>query len=80
MPKPWATTFDDIELAALISEAEQILADELVFIPLYPFGIGDFWKPNRMFGPESQIAATDYIGSWEAFYRIDLGDQARTEP
>jgi ABC-type transport system substrate-binding protein len=73
-------TFDDDEVARLINEAEQILADELVFIPLFPQGFADFWKPDRVAGPESEIIATDYPGIWEISYRTDLGEDARFEP
>lgn len=72
------TSFDD-EIAS-IGEAEQILADELVFIPLFPPGFTDIWKPDRFAGPEAEVIATNYPGAWEIFYRTDLGDAARHEP
>ncbi|MDJ0961195.1 MAG: ABC transporter substrate-binding protein [Acidimicrobiia bacterium] len=73
-------TFDDDQLVPLINEAEQILADELVFIPLFPQGWAQFWKPDRFVGVEAKVATTAYYGDLEGAYRTDLGDAARHEP
>ncbi len=73
-------TFDDDQVVPLINEAEQILADELVFIPLFPQGWAQFWKPDRFVGVEAKVATTAYYGDLESAYRTDLGDAARYEP
>ena len=67
-----ATTLDDDQLRQLIREAEQILADELVIIPLFPQGWADIWKPDRVSGPEVAVNATRYDGTLESRYRIDV--------
>lgn len=73
-------TFDMEEVAVLIREAEQILADQMEFIPLFPFPVVYLIKPDHLHVPEDWTYVTE--DSWDAafWYRVDNRDQLRAQP
>lgn len=74
------TTFDDDKAAMLFSEAEQLIADEMVFVPLYFPAPLDLIKTDHLGVPKGQIRFSE--DTWmEAFwYSVDPTDNLRTEP
>jgi ABC-type oligopeptide transport system substrate-binding subunit len=66
-------TVDETELKALISEAEKILADNLVIIPLYQrLDPGAVWA-DKIGGYKHNPSQAGDAWNIELWYRIDLG-------
>lgn len=65
-------TVDEDELTALIAEAEQILADEVVIIPLYArLSIGAAWA-DEIGGYKHNPSQAGHVWNIEEWYRVDL--------
>jgi ABC-type transport system substrate-binding protein len=65
-------TVDDEELTALIAEAEEILADQMVILPLFPrLVVGAVWE-DEIAGFVMTSTQADHTWNIEEWYRADL--------
>lgn len=65
------TTIDETELAALVAEAESILADQVVIIPLYSRLVASAHWADELAGFEMNPSLAGHTWNIEKWYRTD---------
>jgi len=66
------STVDDVELVALVAEAEELLASRMVFLPLFAYPVfGAVWE-DEIAGFVQTPTQADYTWNVEQWFRADL--------
>lgn len=74
------STVDETEIAAFVREAEQLLADDLVIVPLFGRALQVVTRTSRFSAPPAAEVAIAIRPAFFLRYRTDLGSQARYDP